>query len=354
MGRDLSTAGICSQRVQWGVGGSRWQATRRGLIPPQGDGGSCQASWHDACSVWGEPHPRPAHHSSQSPQSPGLRPGLFAPGPSPFGAHLDAKGHLGHQRSLTSSVPWGIFARRQEGWVLARGARPAFVERSVCAEAQKQPGCRGPRHAEDDGWSTRVTTGPAGRGCHRGPLSFPDKVVNLTTTPTHLLSEGNWFLCITIIPAELGEARVFHMPGGRGPGDPPAPTSAPGHPTLEWSREAALSLNRQGACRRREPGVSGERTRDQPAGPRLRPEIQICVRMSPRLARLRTWSTNCVVRTVASSQDRVSTAAVLENVLTKALLRNPIGPSTQPSAGYRYTGVGHSPGPLWVPKSLPS
>ena len=62
---------------------------------------------------------------------------LFAPGPSPFGAHLDAKGRLGHQRSLTSSVQRGIFAKRQEGWVLAQGAGPALVERSVCPEAQK-------------------------------------------------------------------------------------------------------------------------------------------------------------------------------------------------------------------------
>lgn len=36
--------------------------------------------------------------------------GLFPPGPSPLGAHLDAKGSLSHQRSLTSLVQRGVFA----------------------------------------------------------------------------------------------------------------------------------------------------------------------------------------------------------------------------------------------------
>ena len=69
--------------------------------------------------------------------------------------------------------------------------------------------------------------------------------------------------------AELGdagsweeEAGVFHVPGGRGPGMPSSPHLAPGHPTLAWSREAALSLHRQGACRGRE--LAEERTRDRP------------------------------------------------------------------------------------------
>lgn len=36
--------------------------------------------------------------------------GLLAPGPPPLGAHLDARGRLSHQRSLTSLVQWGVFA----------------------------------------------------------------------------------------------------------------------------------------------------------------------------------------------------------------------------------------------------
>lgn len=99
--------------------------------------------------------------------------------------------------------------------------------------------------------------------------------------------EGNWFLCSPIIPAELGdagsweeEAGVFHVPGGRGPGVPSSPHLAPGHPTLAWSREAALSLHRQGACRGRE--LAEERTRDRPPAcgsqtlprdPDLRPHV---------------------------------------------------------------------------------
>lgn len=137
------------------------------------------------------------------------------------------------------------------------------------------------------------------------------------------------------------------MPGGRALGEPSSPHSAPGHPTLAWSREAALLLHRQGACGGRV--SAGKRTRD----PRLRPEIQTRVRTSPRPARLRTWSILCGMRTVAGSQDTGSTAALLENVPTKALLPNPRQPSTQPRAGYRGTGVVHSPGPLWVLKSLP-
>ena len=223
---------------------------------------------------------------------------------------------------------------------------------------ETQPGCRGPRHAEDDGRSARVTTGPADRGCCCGPLSFPDKAVNLTTTPKCLSSQRE--TCFSASPSSQlgwemlgwGEARVFHIPSGRGPGDAPAPTSAPGHPTLAWSREAAPSLHRQGACGRRDPGVSGGKDQGPACGSQTLPEIQIHG-TSPRPARLRAWSTYCVVRTVAGSQDPVSTAAVLANVLTKAL-HNPRPPSTQPSTGYRCTGVVHSPGPLWVPKSLPS
>ena len=146
--------------------------------------------------------------------------------------------------------------------------------------------------------------------------------MNLTPTPARLSSQRETGFSAS--PSSqlgwetlgLGEARVFHMPGGRGPGDPPAPTSAPGHPTLAWSREAALSLHRQGDCRRREPGVSGGKDQGPACDPRLRPEIQI-PGTSPRPARLRAWSTHCVVRPVAGSQDPVSMAAVLANVLTE-------------------------------------
>lgn len=72
--------------------------------------------------------------------------GLFAPGPSPLGAHLDAKGRLGHQRSLTSSVQWGIFAGRQEGgfWSEVQGL-PWWKGRSV------------PRHRNSPGAEARGT-----------------------------------------------------------------------------------------------------------------------------------------------------------------------------------------------------
>lgn len=153
---------------------------------------------------------------------------------------------------------------------MVRGAGPALVERSVCPEAQKQPGCRGPRHAEDNGWSAQVTTGPAGRGCRRGPLSFPDKAVNLTTTPTGLSPQRETGFSAS--PSSQlgwetlgwGEARVFHMPGGRGPGGPPASPRLPVTPP--WRGPGTL----RSRCTDRVPAdarsqeSAGERTRDRP------------------------------------------------------------------------------------------
>lgn len=182
--------------------------------------------------------------------------------------------------------------------------------------------------------------------------------MNLTTTPTRLSPQ-------------------------RETGFSASPSSQLGWETLGWGRQesstcrvggARVALQRPLGSRSPHPGVVQGRcalaaptgclrtpvarsqlgTGHRPVDPGLRPEIQIHGRTSPRPARLRTWSTQCAVRTVAGSQDPVSTAAVLQNVLTKALFCNPRRPSTQPSAGYRCTGVVHSLGPLWVPKSLPS
>lgn len=188
--------------------------------------------------------------------------------------------------------------------------------------------------------------------------------MNLTTTPTGLSPQRETGFSAS--PSSQlgwetlgwGEARVFHMPGGRGPGGPPASPRLPVTPP--WRGPGTL----RSRCTDRVPAdarsqeSAGERTRDRPPAcgsrtpprdPDTRPDVA-----PPRPARLRTWSTQCAVRTVAGSQDPVSTAAVLQNVLTKALFCNPRRPSTQPSAGYRCTGVVHSLGPLWVPKSLPS
>ena len=202
-----------------------------------------------------------------------------------------------------------------------------------------------PGAPEGGGGSALVTTGPAGRGCRRSPLRFPDKAVNLTTTPTSLSSRRE-----TGFSASPSSQRG---PVGGAWVSPPAPTRL--LVTPPWRGPGKL----RSCCTDRAPAEAGFRrgkgpgTGRRPADPRLRPEIQTRVRTSPRPARLRTWSILCGMRTVAGSQDTVSTAALLENVPTKALLPNPRQPSTQPRAGYRGPGVVHSPGPLWVLKSLP-
>ena len=74
------------------------------------------------------------------------------------------------------------------GWVLAQGEGSALVERSVCPKAQKHSpraeAC-GPRGR---GRECASYHGPCGQRVPPGPLSFPDKAVNLTTTPTSLSS----------------------------------------------------------------------------------------------------------------------------------------------------------------------
>ena len=114
-----------------------------------------------------------------------------------------------------------------------------------------------------------------------------------------------------------------------------------------------LLLHRQGACGGRV--SAGERTRDRlpacgpqtpPRDPDTRPHVAP-PRRAPHLERI-MWDENC-----SRFSGHRQHSSPSREVPTNALLPNPRQPSTQPRAGYRGTGVVHSPGPLWVLKSLP-
>ena len=187
--------------------------------------------------------------------------------------------------------------RRGEFWPEVQGLpwwKGPSVPRHRNSGRVQRPGA-----PEGGGWSALVTTGPAGRGCRRGPLSFPDKVVNLTTTPMSLSSWRE-----TGFSAAPSSQRSWEMLGvGRRRQEssmcpvggawvcPPAPTWL--LVTPPWRGPGKL----RSRCTDRAPAEAGSWRRKglgtghRPADPRLCPEIQTCVRTSPRPARLRSWST---------------------------------------------------------------